>query len=199
MSKEPLLDEWKRQYWRLLVEKCALVHVIIADTKADGIRNKTQDSNEPSSVPNVAADCVAECFAHLNLAARLWNYLDVPGRSLQSYALTLAGEIYFSLVQRWRSEFVTLPSPSLDLDPINQQLLQLLDDVKATRPETVHFPSPSSLQEALQLSMDSYRDALANFSSPECGSESDGACLAKRLGNTCNEMGVFYMSKAASK
>lgn len=192
ISKEPVLDDWKRQYLRLFVEKCSLAHIALADEA----KKKCMDSGESSSESKLAPKLLTQSLAHLNMGATLWNYLDEPSRSLLTYAHTVAGDVYCLSVQNWSGELANETQPTVELDPINQKLLQLLDAYKTTGSGSQGFPSPPCLQEALQLSLDNYRTALANFRSPECGSEMDGGEIAKRLGNVCNEMGVFYMSKA---
>ncbi|EFX63130.1 hypothetical protein DAPPUDRAFT_119506 [Daphnia pulex] len=101
MFKEPQ-NEWKQQYWRLLMEKCRLAYVTLADEA-----RKTNPSNPEKSL------------SHLRMAALLWAYLEPPGlplpgppqstspqnltnsTSLQNHALGLAGDVYFSMVQHW--------------------------------------------------------------------------------------------------
>ena len=191
ISKEPLV-EWKQQYWRLLVEKCLLAHVTIADEarKGEALRN-------------------TESLAHLRMAAVLWNLLDQPSSesrssassaSLRNYAIGLAGDVYFSMVQSWNDPNSRQES-SIQLDPSDHKLINILRNLSfsPTNPED-YFPHPSNLQDALCLSLDNYRLALATLNPTEAGgSESEGLSLAKRLGNVCNEMGVFFMSKATCK
>ncbi|EFX79280.1 hypothetical protein DAPPUDRAFT_104540 [Daphnia pulex] len=55
-------NEWKQQYWRLLMEKCRLAYVTLADEA-----RKTSPSNPEKSL------------SHLRMAAFLWAYLEPPG------------------------------------------------------------------------------------------------------------------------
>lgn len=190
VSKEPAQNDWRQHYWRLLMDKCCLALVTLAgrEGKNGGI----------GSLPSA--------LSHLNMAARLWELMDVPPYQLKNCAFALAGDLYFSAVQQWNDELATT-EPSEPSDPALQQLTRLLDSLELEkkksgeeRKETIRFPVPASLQEALQSSLDNYRLAVISFSTqPERGSKEEGTSLAKRLGNVCNEMGVFFMSKAASK
>lgn len=196
MFKEPQ-NEWKQQYWRLLMEKCRLAYVTLADEA-----RKTSPSNPEKSL------------SHLRMAALLWAYLEPPGlplpgppqstspqnltnsTSLQSHALGLAGDVYFSMVQHW-NEVTSQPQP-VERNLIDDQLLQLLRNLQLGNVlDESYFPYPTSLHEALQFSLEQYRLALASFVPLESGSASDVLSLAKRLGNVANEMGVFFMSKAS--
>ena len=190
ISKEPL-TEWKQQYWRLLVEKCLLAHVTIAD-----------------EVRKVGASRSQESLVHLRMAVVLWNLLDQPSSELKStptplrsYAMGLAGDIYFSMVQVWKDLNGNDRQESLiQVDAIDQKLLTILKNLNFTPTNPGdYFPYPANLQEALCLSLDNYRLALATLSSTTSGSNEEGLSLAKRLGNVCNEMGVFFMSKATCK
>jgi hypothetical protein len=189
MFKEPQ-NEWKQQYWRLLMEKCRLAYVTLADEA-----RKTSPSNPEKSL------------SHLRMAALLWAYLEPPGlplpgppqstspqnltnsTSLQSHALGLAGDVYFSMVQHW-NEVTSQPQP-VERNLIDDQLLQLLRNLQLGNVlDESYFPYPTSLHEALQFSLEQYRLALASFVPLESGSASD----VLSLGNVANEMGVF-MSK----
>lgn len=196
MFKEPQ-NEWKQHYWRLLLEKCRLAYVTLADES-----RKTSSSNPEKSLN------------YLRMAALVWAHLDPPGlplpslspstspqnltnsASLQSHALGLAGDVYFSMVQNWNE--VTSPPPSVDRSLVDEQLWQLLRNSQlGGMLEENYFQYPTSLHEALQFSLEQYRLSLASFASLESGSASDVLSLAKRLGNVANEMGVFFMSKAS--
>lgn len=192
MSTEPR-NEWKQQYWRLLLEKCRLAYVTLA-----GESKKTGPSTA-----EISLNC-------LRMAALIWSSLDPPGLplpgsiprpqqsnvSLQTHVLGLAGDVYFSMVQNWNR--VSSASESTEENPFDDQLVQLLGDFQSgTALKADYFPYPSSLHESLQLSLEHYRLALSSFGPLEGGSASDFLSLAKRLGNVCNEMGVFFMSKAS--
>ena len=192
MSKEPQI-EWKQQYWRLLMEKCRLAHITLAEQV-----HKCGPSNAEKTL------------SHLRTAAVLWAHLDPPGlpvpglpqptvfqnlNSLQSNILGLAGDVYFSMVQHWNK--VVSPPQSVETTLVDEQLRQILDDSESCNvSEADYFPYPASLHEALQFSLEHYRLALSSVG-PGSGGASEVLSLAKRLGNVCNEMGVFFMSKAS--
>ena len=194
ISKEPL-NEWKQQYWRLLIEKCILAHVTLADSS-----KKT----EPPSFE--------DGLSHLRMAALLWIHLDqnlpfagteniTQMSPLQSYALSIAGDLYFSIVQQW--DQLSTPTHK-DFNGIDLQLLNLIEMGNVSQ---LHFSFPSSLMEALEFSVEYYRLALLTLGFslplPECPSEVDyrnqmeHVSLTKRLGNAYNELGAFFMSRAA--
>jgi hypothetical protein len=177
MFKEPQ-NEWKQQYWRLLMEKCRLAYVTLADEA-----RKTSPSNPEKSL------------SHLRMSALLWAYLEPPGlplpgppqstspqnltnsTSLQSHALGLAGDVYFSMVQHW-NEVTSQPQP-VERNLIDDQLLQLLRNLQLGNVlDESYFPYPTSLHEALQFSLEQYRLALASFVPLESGSASDVLSLA---------------------
>lgn len=196
MFKEPQ-NEWKQQYWRLLMEKCRLAHITLAEEA------RKNCLSEPEKI-----------LSHLRMAALLWVHLDPPGLplpglpqpcvprnstssvSLQSHALGLAGDVYFSMVQRWNE--VASPPQSVERSSVNERLLRLLTNLQLENTLEDYFQYPTSLHEALQFSLEHYRLALASFSALESSSASDVFSFAKRLGNVCNEMGVFFMSKASA-
>lgn len=188
-------SEWKQQYWRLLIEKCILAHVTLAD------------SSKKTDPPDFG-----DCMSHLRMAALLWIHLDqnLPNAEtenitqtspLQSYALSIAGDLYFSIVQQW--DHLSMPAHK-DFDGIDLQLLNLVGIARVSQP---HFTFPSSLLEALEFSVEYYRLALLTLGFslplPECPSEVDYRnqmeymSLTKRLGNAYNELGAFFMSRAA--
>ena len=179
------------------MEKCRLAYVTLADEA-----RKTSPSNPEKSL------------SYLRMAALLWAHVDPPGLplpglpsststknltdsiSLQSHALGLAGDVYFSMVQNWNE--VTSHPQSVERNLVDEQLLQLLRNSQLGDVlEENYFQYPTSLHEALQFSLEQYRLALASFVSLESSSASDVLSLAKRLGNVANEMGVFFMSKAS--
>jgi len=195
ISKETL-NEWKQQYWRLLIEKCILAHVTLAD------------SSKKTNPPNFE-----DGMSHLRMAALLWTHLEqnlppagienvTQTSPLQSYALSIAGDLYFWIVQRW--DHVSMPAHK-DFEGIDLQLLNLTGVANVPQ---LHFAFPSSLLQALEFSVEYYRLALSTlaFSLPlaECPSEVDcrnqmeHVSLKKRLGNAYNELGAFFMSKAAA-
>lgn len=173
------------------MEKCRLAHVTLAE--------------EAQKVGSTNAE---KSLSHLRMAALIWAHIDPPGlpvpglsqptvpqnsTSLQSHVLGLGGDVYFSMVQHWNE--VASPSLSMDLNPVDEQLRQVLNNLNSPNvSEADYFPYPTSLHESLQFSLEHYRLALASFGP---GSASEVLSLAKRLGNVCNEMGVFFMSKAA--
>ena len=202
MSRESL-NEWKQQYWRLLIDKCILAHVTLADL-----------SKKTSPIT------FEDCLSHLQMAALLWIHLDqklpageccsasaasvVQTTPLQSYALSIAGDLYFLIVQQWNQ--LSIPARK-GFDGSDLQLLNLIGITNISTRE-VDFPFPSSLLHALELSVTNYRLALSALSvsfQSQCSTEIDyrnemeRISLTKRLGNACNELGVFYMSKAAGK
>ena len=62
------------------------------------------------------------------------------------------------------------------------------------------FPQPRTAKEALQLSLECYRSAQSVFQS--AGGDIGGVDyvdLSRRLGNVCNELGVFHMNEAAGE
>ncbi|EFX61206.1 hypothetical protein DAPPUDRAFT_340449 [Daphnia pulex] len=125
----------------------------------------------------------------------LWAYLEPPSlplpgppqstspqnltnsTSLQSHALGLAGDVYFSMVQHWNE--VTSQSQPVERNLIDDQLLQLLRNLQLGNVlDEIYFPYPTSLHEALQFSLEQYRLALASFVPLESGSASDVLSLA---------------------
>ena len=197
MSTEPR-NEWKQQYWRLLMDKCRLAYVTLA-----GECKKLGPSSAEKSL------------SHLRMAALLWINLDPPGLplpssippspsqnsniSLQTHVFGLAGDVYFSMVQNWNQVSSGSSESNTECDPVDNRLIQMLDHLQsATSLKAAdYFPHPASLHEALQLSLEHYRLALSSFGPLNGVSASDFLSLAKRLGNVCNEMGVFFMSKAS--
>lgn len=193
MSKEPV-NEWKQHYWKLLMEKCRLAHVTLADEARKGGPSNAEKS-----------------LHHLRMAALIWAHLEPPGLpmpgsvptpvahdsvSLQTHALGLAGDVYFSMVQHWNE----VASPAqIDYCQTDEQLQLVLKNLQGGVIPPDYFPYPSSLHEALQFSLEHYRLALTSFGPNGGVSASDFLSLAKRLGNVCNEMGVFFMSKASGK
>lgn len=174
------------------MEKCRLAHVTLAEEA------RKNCLSEPEKI-----------LFHLRMAALLWVHLDPPGlplpglpqpsstnsASLQSHALGLAGDVYFSMVQRWNE--VTNPPQSVERSSVDERLFQLLKNLQLENTLEDYFHFPTSLHEALQFSLEHYRLALASFGAHESAIGSDVFNLTKRLGNVCNEMGVFFMSKAS--
>ena len=192
IAKEPTItNDWRQRCWRLLADKCCLALVTLA-----GQEGRCGVGSLPSAL------------SHLNASARLWDLLEVSPGPMKSCAYALAADCYFSAVQQWTDDLAketTEPS-----DPALEHLSRLMDCLEADKKKnnksadasarTASFPIPTNLQEALQYSLDNYRLAVTFLSSGGAGtSKAEAASLAKRLGNVCNEMGVFFMSKAASK
>lgn len=188
------VNDWKSQWGRLLVEKTVTAYVTLADLSV-----KEGPWNPENSL------------GYLRMAALLWDHLGqslpsentfastVDSSPMHSYALGVAGDVYFMMVQQWNkpTEIAlrddTGESCSSEID---RELLDILGIGKAK--SNVTFPYPSSLQESLTFSVDKYRLALLiSGSLDEENLSEDYINLSKRLGNASNELGVFYMSKAS--
>lgn len=192
ISKESL-SEWKQQYLRLLVEKCISAYVTLAD-----LAKKSDCSNFHGGL------------SHLRMATLLWTHLDQPlpysgeyltsrvfdPSPLQSYALSIAGDLYFLIVQQWNQ--LTVPADQ-ELKALDRQLIEILAKVAIVPFPKESFCYPTSLHQALEFSLQNYRLALLTSPSTviaDCRDEIEHTSLIRRLGNVLNELGVFYMSKA---
>jgi hypothetical protein len=148
-----------------------------------------------------------ECLFYLRMANLLWLHMDesplvsitagsdVHFSPLHSLALGLAGDAYFLLVQQWGK--LEHPLKDRNLSETDENLLEILNTQNKSANICVEktFPYPTSIQQSLELSFSNYKLALkVSESLPE----PDSSSLCKRLGNVCNELGVFYMSKASS-
>lgn len=225
ISKDAV-HQLKSQWWAPLLEKCAAALLTLAELATRSPEDQDDDPTGPlnPSNPLTRLKMAGIAWFHLNQRLPCRGSTDdaaaAAGLSLEhSRALGVAGDAYFFLFQKWRPH----QRPEHRLEPLDRQLLQVrlfffgihgtttgkrnsgdrrCPQVLNCTDETFAelFPQPSTAKEALQLSLECYRSAQSVFQS--AGGDIGGVDyvdLSRRLGNVCNELGVFHMNEAAGE